>query len=185
MPDILSRLRLHGEDAARKKLVSPGLNRRQLSVVDACACRSKDDIVRHRVVGDGVPHVGATDPPRVWPRPRFRSHLQSLRFKTLRRLAGDGPEAPDFLSGLGVEGDECPAHAIIGTVVAHEYSVLGHVWRARDARLGSVAHRRLPCLLSRSGVNRDQPAVAGSHENFPLPDCNASVGARGIRAVDR
>jgi len=42
----------------------------------------------------------------------------------------------------------------------------------------------LPKLLSGGGICGDEAAIAGTDENFPVPDGNAAVRASGVRAID-
>src|SRR4029077_12675605 len=101
------------------------------------------------------------------------------------RISWNRPETPDFLAGLRVIGGESAAHGVIRTVVAHENLSLGNPWRARDAGLQGLADGGFPDFFRGGGINGNQTAVSGANINFSIPYGYASVGARGVRTIQR
>src|SRR2546423_1804898 len=81
-------------------------------------------------------------------------------------VARHSPEAPGFFARLCVVGDEGPAHAIVRAVVSHEHFAFGHVRRSGDPGLSCIADGGFPHLGSGSGINRDEPAIAGAYVHF-------------------
>src|SRR5260221_4546747 len=136
------------------------------------------------IVGDGVPNVTATDAPPFVAVPGLRSHFEGFGFEFFRGIAGDGPEAPDLIASLGVISNKRAADAVVGTVVANQDAAFGDVRRAGDSGLHGIAHGRFPHFFSGSGIYGDEAAIAGTDENFSVPDSNTAVRACGVRAID-
>ena len=56
--------------------------------------------------------------------------------------------------------------------------------RSSDAGLRGLANGGFPHLGSCACVNGNQPAITRAHINFAVPNGNALIDARGVRAVD-
>ena len=106
VPHVFARRCLYRKNAAGEQPVSRDLDRRQFAVIDACARRAENHIVVHRIIGNGIPHVCAADPPAIVARPRLRGHLESFGLQRFFRIAGDCPEAPRFLPGFRIVGHQ-------------------------------------------------------------------------------
>ena len=184
MPGVFSCVCVQGDDAFAEQPVALRLNQPELSVIHTHARGSENDLVCRVVVSYGVPNVAAANPPPSVAGPSLRGHFQSLRFEWLRGITRNRPEAPRFLAGFRVIGNQCAAHAVIRTVVAHQNFPFRYMWRAGDAGLRRFADCGLPNFFRGCRIDGHQAAVACADVYFAVPNGNAAIGPRGIRTVD-
>ena len=178
VPDVFAGVGFDGDNTSGEEFVSTDFDVFEFPVIDASAGGTEDDEVGHGIVGDRGPGIASSDLPGVLAGPGLCGHLQSFRFKRFGRIAGNGPEAPGFLSGFGVVSDEGSPHAVVGAVVSHEHFAFGHVRGSGDAGLSCITDRGFPHLASKSGIDRYEPTVAGANVHFAGPHGDTRIGAR-------
>ena len=106
----------------------------------------------------------------------MRSGGSVAPLEAVLRVAGHRVEAPGHRAGLGVIGRDVPAHAEVGASVADDHLALHDSGRAADGVvLRLVDGERLPHLLARLRIERDQPAVEGADVDLARPDGDAAV----------
>src|SRR5690606_10545035 len=114
--------------------------------------------------------------------PGRSGHAQVLTFIAVFRIAGDGPEAPDFLTGLGIVGSDPATCAEFTAGTSHEHLALGHARRHGDGVLfGHVTkqafrHRiGIPQLFAGFGVDGHEVGIQHTHVNLAVVDRQATV----------
>src|SRR4029453_18700112 len=122
--------------------------------------------VESRVVRAGQPGGGAAELPGV-ALPAVVAGLAG---------AGNGPEPPDLLARVLIEGADVTAGSVLTAAEPGDYEVLHDGGRRGDDRaLGEVDDLRLPDLLAGLGVERDHVPVEPAHEDLPVGVGHASV----------
>src|SRR5437660_6511677 len=166
---------IDGDDRGKKQIdalaVAPHRVVPRPAVADADVEQIEIGIVSHRMPDRAATAV--TPPLAV---PGLRDHLDGLALEAVLRVAGHRVEAPGHRAGLGVIGRDVPAHAEVGASVADDHLALHDSGRAADGVvLRLVDGQRLPHLLARLRIERDQPAVEGADVDLARPDGDAAV----------
>src|SRR5690606_31303682 len=115
------------------------------------------DKIGLRVIGNGIPYRAATTNRPPFTVPGFGCHAHGVIFKTKRRVARHGVEAPILLTGFGIVSSDVATHAEFSTRAADQYLAFHHAWRASD-RVAPVlvdGHHR-PHFLAGRGINSNQ-----------------------------
>src|SRR5258708_36417260 len=110
MPDVFTSVGSNGDDRGDEEIVS-ALGAAGVAVPRGAVANAKVDEIDIGVVGDGVPNGAAASQFARLPRPRLCSFFENGRFVGLRRIAGDGVEAPGHFSTCVVVSGDVAAHA--------------------------------------------------------------------------
>src|SRR3989475_6373914 len=175
VPDVLARVGADGDDRGEKQIVALAVAPHRVvprpAVADADVEQIEIGIVSHRMPDRAATAV--TPPLAV---PGLRDHLDGLALEAVLRAAGHRVEAPGHRAGLGVIGRDVPTHAEVGASVADDHLALHDSGRAADGVvLRLLDGERLPHLLPRLRIERDQPAVEGADVDLARPGGDAAV----------
>ena len=81
MPNVLSGVRIHRDDAFAEEPVAGRFDEAELAVIDSDSSGAENHETRGIVIGDGVPHVAAANSPPAFAGPRFCRHFERFRFE--------------------------------------------------------------------------------------------------------
>src|SRR5260370_23441882 len=98
MPDVFTSVGSNGDDRGDEEIVS-ALGAAGAAVPRGAVADAEVDEVEVGIGGDGIPNSAAASQLARLPGPRLCSFFKNGRFVGLRRVAGDGVEAPAPFSG--------------------------------------------------------------------------------------
>ena len=142
VPDVFTGGRANREDRAQIQVVSAA-GTAQFARPGRAVAGADVEEIEGGVVGHAVPWRAATAvfPPGAVPGRGGLAHR--VVFERQARIAGDGPEPPHFLAGLGVVRRDESADAELRSARAGDHPSLDDARRARDAVVIRLA-RHLP-----------------------------------------
>src|SRR5690349_7723172 len=113
------------------------------------SCSAQEHETGRVVIRNGIPHGAASAAPPPVAGPGVHYSLERPALQAFGRIAWHGPEAPQEVTGVCIEGNDGAPHPRIRSVVSDVYLSASHPRRA-----GNTGHRRintdrsLPKLLS-------------------------------------
>ncbi len=175
MPDVFTSVGSNGDDRGDEEIVS-ALGAAGAAVPRGAVADAEVDEVEVGIVGDGIPNSAAASQLARLPGPRLCSFFENGRFVGLRRIAGDGVEAPGHFSSCGVIGGDVTAHAEFRATVADQNFAFDDARRSGDGvGIFRIDRESFPDRFSGGGLERHKAAVQGTNENFSLPNSNAAI----------
>ena len=120
MPDVFTGVGFQSDDGRQEKIVT-ALGAAGMPVPRSAVADAEVDEIKVGVVGDGVPNGAAAGQLARRACPSFGGLFEDRRFVGLRRITGDGVEAPDHFSGGSIVSRDIAAHAILSAAVADQH----------------------------------------------------------------
>ncbi len=198
MPDVFTRIRLHGNDRVGEQCVGT-LAIAHGGVPGRGLARAEEQQVRDRVVHHRIPHCAAAAgilPVRVVT-PGCGGNFQQclLLGRSLvapGRITGHRPEAPHFLARLGVVCSDEATRAELAAGSTDEYLALRGTRRHRHRELGAIRgtdqRRRngvgFPHGLARLRADGNQAPIQRAHVDLAIPHGNALVRIAQVAVRD-